>query len=161
MMTKYFSYVCILLTTVLLLGSCDRSNDPEKNDPRAVFVGDYTFASTGDIDIYAGTIKVAALPMDQEGEMSISLAEKDNAVWIVAEGDSLLAYVSENRLFIDPTSEQRTFKNLVLDLSFTYSNVILQEDVLSMLMDVMVSATYEEYSLAGRGQVELVANKKK
>ena len=156
---KYFSYVCVFLTATLLFGSCDRSKEPD-SDPRTAFVGDYTFVSTGNIDLYAGVVKVISVPMDTDGELSISRADKENAVWIVAQEDSIMAYISGNRLFMDPMSEQMTFGKMVIDLSFTYKNGELVDDVLTLITEVDATANYEQYSLAGHGQVEVVATKK-
>jgi hypothetical protein len=147
----------ILCMAALMAIACERATD---KDPRTAFVGDYNFVSTGNIDLYADSMKVATLPMDKKGELAISLADTANAVWLVAEGDSTIARVSDNRLFIDPATEKRTFNNLVLNLSYTYSAATLEHDSLSMVTNVEITATYMGRSLSGRGKVDVVATKK-
>ena len=148
----------ILCLAALMIAACERAAD---NDPREVFVGDYTFVSKGNIDLYADSLKVITVPLDKKGEMSLSLADKDNELWMVAEGDSTIARLSDGRLFIDPATEQQTFKNLVLTLSYTYTPVTLENDQLSLTSDVEATATYKEtYTLSGRGQVNITATKK-
>ena len=147
-----------LFLAMLLITACER---PANTDPREAFVGDYTFVSKGNIDLYAGGLKVITVPLDKEGEMSLSLADKDNELWMVAEGDSTIARISDGRLFIDPATEQQTFKDLVLSLSYTYTPATLDSNQLSLTTNVEATATYKEkYSLSGRGQVDVTATKK-
>ena len=147
----------ILLATATLLVSCER---PAAEDPRQAFVGDYDFVSTGNIDIYADSLKLFSLPMDKTSEMKLSPAEKDNELWLIAEGDSTIARLSDGRLFIDPATEQRTYGGIVLTLSYTYSPATLENDRLSLTSTVEISATHKDRSLSGRGQVDIVATKK-
>ena len=74
-------FIFLFLAT-LLIAACER---PADNDPRKAFVGDYTFVSKGNIDLNAGGLKVITVPLDKEGEMSLSLADKDNELLMVAE----------------------------------------------------------------------------
>ena len=149
--------IILLCLATLMITACERQKD---NDPRKDFVGDYTFVSKGNIDLYAGVLKITTIPMDKKSEMSLSLADKDNELWMVAEGDSTIARLSDGRLFIDPTTEQQTFKDLVLTLSYTYTPATLENDQLSLTSNVEITATYKEHSLSGRGQVDIVATKK-
>jgi len=156
---KNWKFFCaMLLMATLVFCGCDRGMDPTKS--RQAFVGDYTFVSTGNIDLYMGAVMVFTVPMDKEGEFSISLAEKSNAVWIVAEGDSLLASVSGNELFMEPTKEETTMAGVEMKMSFTYGKATLENNRLSWTSDVDITATYQSVSIAGKGQVDFVATKK-
>ena len=55
----------MLLMATLVFCGCDRGWDPTKS--REAFVGDYTFVSTGNIDLYMGAVKAFTVPMDKEG----------------------------------------------------------------------------------------------
>jgi hypothetical protein len=91
----------VAAVAVVALAACEgKKNDepqPEPQpqvDPREVFVGEYTLASTGNIDLYAAGVKLFTIPLDNESEMTITLGEEENTVWVIAGGDSTLAYVS-------------------------------------------------------------------
>jgi len=156
MITKYFTKVFAVVMAALMLTACEGN----KKDPREAFVGDYTFTSKGNIDLYAGTLKLFTIPMDNTGELSIVLGKEENNLWVVSDGDTIQAYASGNQLFMDPTSEQTTFKELVLDLSFTYGKATLVENQLSWTSDVAITATYKGRNLVGSGKVDIVATKK-
>ena len=131
-----------------------------KVDPREAFVGEYTFTSTGNIDLYAGTLKLFTIPMDNKGEMNITLSDSTNAVWVRAENDSTIAFVSGNNLFMEPTTDETTFGELVMQLAFTYGKGTLENDTLSMDTYVAIQASYRDRSLSGNGKVGIVAVRK-
>lgn len=157
MLKKYLTRAFVALSAALTLVACEG----QKTDPREAFVGEYSFVTTGDIDLYAEGVKVDTYPLDQEGEMSISLGDKENAVFVKIDKDSTTAYVSGNQLFMEPTHEEATFKELVMSIKFIYGKGELVEDRLTMSADVEVKATYREtISLSGSGTVNIVATKK-
>lgn len=160
MLTKYFTKACVVLSAVLTLVACEGSKQGPSSDPRDAFIGDYTFVSDGDIDLYAGALKLFTIPLDQSGEMSIAYGNESNTVWVIAEGDSTIAYVSGNQMFMDPTTDEATFGELVMHLSFTYGKATLDGKQLSWTFDVEIAAEYKTYSLSGSGQVDIVATKK-
>ena len=152
---KHWRTICAILLAAVVLCSCERS----ASDARKPFIGDYTFVSTGNIDLYAGSVKVITVPMDKDGEMSITPADKDNTVWIIAENDSLLAYVSGTEMFMDPTTDSTTIGGILMQMSFTYGRATLTDNQLSWKTDVEITATYRSMSLRGTGQVDIVATK--
>ena len=161
MTTMNNNIMCAIMLMAVLLCGCKRNQEQvEPQDPRQAFVGDYTFVSTGDIDLYMGSVKVITVPMNKDGEMSITLAQEDNAVWIIAEGDSLEAYVSGNLLFMEPTTDEVTMSGLVMEMAFTYSKATLTGNQLSWTSTVDITATYQSLSVSGSGQVDIVATKK-
>ena len=89
-MKKQLLFVAAL-ATVLFFTSCEGTNP--QTDPRAAFIGDYSFVSTGEIEIYLGALKLITFPMNQEGELSILPGDKSNTVWVKAENDSTIAYI--------------------------------------------------------------------
>jgi len=159
MQTTYFKNMCALLLVAVLWCGCEGGGLNPKN-AREAFVGDYTFVSTGDVDLYMGATKVITIPMDQKGEMTIALAEKSNAVWIIADNDSTLASVSENELFIEPTEEEVTMAGIDMQMSFTHSKATLVNKQLSWTSTMDITATYRSMSLSGKGQVDIVATRK-
>lgn len=157
MLKKYLTRAFVVLSAALTLVACEGT----KTDPRQAFVGDYNYVTTGDIDLYAGGVKIYTFPMDQEGEMSIALAEKENAVWVKVMGDSTIAYVSGKQLFMDPSYEEAVYNDLVMNVKFVFSKAELVENQLAFTADVEINATYRETINAnGSGTVNIVATKK-
>lgn len=156
MHTKYFTRLCAVLLAVMLLSACERA----QKDTRTDFVGDYSFVSKGSIDLYAGSLKLITIPMDRSGEMTISPGDDPSHVWVVASGDSTLGHVSGKELFMDPTTDQSTYGNIVMDLSFKYGKATLKNDMLSWATDVEIMATYMSQTVSGVGTVDIVATKK-
>ena len=154
---KCFIRTCAILMAVFTLCACE---GPNSQDPREAFVGDYTFTSTGQVDLYAGSFKFASVPMDEKGELSIALATKTDEVWIIAENDTTPGHVSGNNLFMDPATVEETFGEIVMTLAFTYGKATLNHDTLSFPTNVVITATYQDKSLSPNGQVDIVAIKK-
>ena len=147
-----------VVAAVVALSACE--NKGPKTDPRDVFVANYAFTSTGEIDLYVGDLKIITAPLDQRGEFSIVLGNEANTVFVISGNDTALAYVSGNNLFMDPTTDRATYGEMEMELNFTYGKATLEEDVLILPSDVDVIATYRDYNLSGHGQVEVVATKK-
>ena len=76
---------CAIFMAVLTLSACERASQPK--DARDAFVGDYTFTSTGSVDIFAGELKVYTIPMSETGELSIAKDSVPNRVMMVAGND--------------------------------------------------------------------------
>ena len=160
MQTKYLTRIFAILLAILTFAACDRSKEEPSTDPRDIFVGDYSFESVGSIDLYAGLVKVVTVPMDQKGELSIVPGDKDDMVWIIASGDTALAYVSDNQLLMEPTEDEATFGDLVMEMSFTYGKATLKDNQLSWTSDVDITASYKDHLFLGSGKVDIVATKK-
>ena len=156
MFVKYLTRTCAVLLAALMLSACENT----MKDYREPFLGDYTFVSKGSVDMYDGATKLISIPMNEMGTLSILPGDDLNHVWVVAEGDSTLARVSDNELFMDPTTDVSKFGEVVMELSFTYGTATLEGDRLSFVTDVTVKATYQSQSLYGTGEVEIVATKK-
>ena len=154
---KHLKILCAILLVAVMLWGCERGGGA---DARTSFLGDYTFVSNGDIDLYAGSVKVVTVPLDKEGEMSIVAADKANTVWIIAENDTALAYISGSELFMEATKDTTTIGGVSMEMSFTYGRATLVENKLSWTTDVDITATYKSMSLSGKGKVDIVATKK-
>ena len=154
-----FARTCAVLMTILLLTACDRSKQPEI-DPREAFVGNYSFTSTGSVDLYLGELKMASYPMNEQGEMSIALAQKPDEVMVIVEKDTSLAHVADNYLLIEPSTAVEKFGEVEMTFSFTYGKATINNRVLTFPTDVSISAVYQDKTVSGSGQVEVVAVKK-
>ncbi len=161
MQTKSLTRFFAILLAILTFAACDRSKEEEPStDPRDIFVGDYSFVSTGSIDLYASGVKVYTVPMNEKGNLSIALGKEANTVWVIAAGDTTLAYVSNNQLLMEPIEDEATFGDLVMEMSFTYGKATLKDNQLSWTSDVDITASYKEHILSGIGTVDIVATKK-
>lgn len=154
-----FARTCAVLMTILLLTACDRTKQPEI-DPREAFVGEYSFVSTGSVDLYLGEQKMASYPMNEQGEMSIALAQKPDEVMVIVENDTSLAHVADNYLLIEPSTAVEKFGEVEMTFSFTYGKAMISNSVLTFPTNVSISAAYQGKTVSGSGQVEIVAVKK-
>lgn len=152
---KYFTRTCAILLATLLMSACEGT----KKDVREPFIGEYTFVSTGDVDLYAGVLKITTIPMNEEGKLSIFAADEPNQVWMVAGEDTTLGHVKGNELYLDSLNAQSTYNNLVLNISFTYEKATLEGNQLSWVTNAKISATYNALYLSGIGKVNIVATK--
>ena len=157
MINKYFSKICAVLMAVMVFASCERNDG---KDPRAAFVGDYTFVTNGSIEIDGVLPPANTLPIHEEGELSIVLADKENAIWMIADNDSSLAYVSGNQFIMEPSTDKMNVGEAVLILDYSYSPAILKDNGWTMISDAEVTATYRDKTLTGSGEVIVTATKK-
>ena len=146
-----------IFMAVLTLSACERASQPK--DARDAFVGDYTFTSTGSVDIFAGDLKVFTIPMRETGELSIAKDAVPNRVMMVAENDTSYGYVSDNYLFLDSLKAVETYGEIDMHLSFTYGKATLSHDTLSIPTNVVITASYQDKNLSGVGKVDVVAIK--
>ncbi len=167
---KYFAKFCAVLMAVMVCVSCERKSSVE-DDPRTPFVGDYTFVSDGSIEfnlpiplpqILPDFPQSKTLPIHETGELSIALADKDNVIWVIADKDTSLAYVSGNKFFMKPSTQKKAFGGVVeMVLDYTYSGAELKDNKFTLTSYVDVTAAYQEIKITGKGEVEVVATKKK
>ena len=157
---KHLKYVCATLLIATVLCGCKHDEQAPEEDVRTAFIGDYTFVSSGAIDLYWESTKMATVPMDKEGELSIVAGEASNEVWVVAEGDSAQAYIAGDELLMKPMQTETTIASMELDMAFTYGTAKLVNNQLSMTAYVDINATYKSAHFAGNGQVDVVATKK-
>lgn len=164
MIKKYVKGVLAVMIAVVALSACENKQqqpvEEPQIDPREAFVGDYKYVTSGDIDLYIGALPFNTVPLDYEGDMAITLGDEQNTLWVKAEGDSVVAYVSGSQLFLDPVVKETTFGELDMQLSFTFSKATLEGDKLSCSSDVEISASFMDYSLLGSGKVDVVSTKK-
>lgn len=149
---------CAIFMAVLTLSACERASQPK--DARDAFVGDYTFTSTGSVDIFAGNLKMFTVPMHETGELSIAKDSVPNRVMMVAENDTSYGYVSNNYLFLDSLKAVETYGEIDMNLSFTYGKATLSHDTLSIPTNVVITASYQDKNLSGVGKVDVVAIQK-
>ena len=146
-----------IFMAVLTLSACERASQPK--DARDAFVGDYTFTSTGSVDIFAGKLKVFTIPMSETGELSIAKDSVPNRVMMIAGNDTSYGRVSDNYLFLDSLKAVETFGEIDMNLSFTYGKATLSYDTLSIPTNVVITASYQDKNLSGVGKVDVVAIK--
>lgn len=154
---NFITRTLAVLMAVWMLSACERE---KQTDPRDAFIGKYSFVTKGNIDLYAGSLKIATFPMNEKGELSISAAASNpNDVVVVAENDTTIGHISGNYLFLDPTSAVETFGIIDMHLDFTYGKATLSNNTLSFVTEVAISASYNDMSLTGNGKVDIVATK--
>ena len=126
----------------------------------ATFIGNYSFYSSGSVDLYADSTKIVSYPMNEEGEMSIAPATKPDEVMVIAGNDTSIGHVSDNYLLIEPTTAVEKFGEMDMNLSFTYGKATFTNRVLTFPTNVTITATYQDMTFSGYGQVDIVAIKK-
>lgn len=160
MRKNYFSRTCAVLMTLLLLTACEKATEPQPKDPREAFIGNYSFYSSGSVDLYADSTKIVSYPMNEEGEMSIAPAPQPDDVMVIAGNDTSIGHVSDNYLLIEPTTAVEKFGEMDMNLSFTYGKATFTNRVLTFPTKVSITATYQDMTFSGYGQVDIVAIKK-
>ena len=160
MTNKYFAKFCAVLMAVTVFVSCERKSAVD-DDPRTPFVGDYEFVSEGSVVFDGIPAPLNVLPINEEGEMSIFLADKDNAVWVTVDKDSSLAYIRSNQLFMEPSTDRMNIGEAELMLTYSYSGAALKDNQLTIITYADVIASYQDKVITGKGEVEVVATKKK
>lgn len=162
MINKYLAKFCAVLMAVTVFVSCERKSSVE-DDPRMPFVGDYTFVSDGSIEfnlpIPLPNIS-PILPIHETGEMSITLANKDKAVWVIVDKDSSLAYIRDNQLYMEPSTDRMTVGDAEMVFKYSYSGAALKDNKLTIMTYADVTASYQDKTITGKGEVEVVATKK-
>lgn len=145
---------------VVLCASCERKS-PVDVDSRAPFVGDYEFVSDGSIVFEDVPGPLNVIPIHETGVMTIALADKSNAVWVIADKDSSMAYIRDSQLFMEPSTDRMTFDKVGLEMviDYTYSGAALKDNKLTIITYADVIASYQDKSLTGKGEVEVVATK--
>ena len=159
MTNKYFAKFCAVLMAVTVFVSCERKSSVD-DDPRTPFVGDYTFVSEGSIVFDDIPAPLNVLPVNESGDMSISLANKDQAVWVIVDKDSSLAYIRDNQLYMEPSTDIMTVGNAEMVFSYSYSGAALKDNKLTIMTYADVTASYQDKTITGKGEVEVVATKK-
>ncbi len=160
MRKNYFSRTCAVMMTLLLLTACEKATEPQPKDPREAFIGNYSFYSSGSVDLYADSAKIGSYPMNEEGEMSIAPATEPNDVMVIAENDTSVGHIADGYLLIEPTTAVEKFGKMDMNLSFTYGKAALNNRVLTFPTNVSITATYQDVTFSGYGQVDIVAIKK-
>jgi len=155
---NFFAAMGVVMTLALGFCACENNAQPNPSDS---FVGKYDYVVAGQVDLYAGTLKFVSVPMDNQGELSIIPGDEANTVRVIVENDTTIGHVSGDYLFLDPTSSYEMYGQLGMNMTFTYSKATLRNDSLTFKTDVDIIATFKDYDLSGKGQVDVVAVRKR
>lgn len=156
---KNWKFICTIVMVAAVLCGCERGQvDPK--DPRAAFVGDYTYVSTGEIDLYLGSMPVGNLPLDDEGEFTLVLGKASNEILMIEENDTAVAVVSNNTIYLEPVTQIESMAGIDMEVIYDYGEATLINNQLDWQVEVSVTATYQGAVLSGSGPIEIVATKK-
>ena len=140
-----------------VLCGCERG----QVDPRVAFVGDYSYVSTGEVDLYLGGVPVGEqLPLDNEGEFTLVLGEASNEILMIEENDTTVAVVSNNTIYLEPLTQIESMGEVDMEITYDYGEATLINNQLDWQGEVSVKATYKGAVLSGSGPMEIVATKK-
>lgn len=156
---KNWKFICTIVMVAAVLCGCERGCiDP---DPRVAFVGDYSYVSTGEVDLYLGGVPVGEqLPLDNEGEFTMVLGEASNEILMIEENDTTVAVVSNNTIYLEPLTQIESMGEVDMEITYDYGEATLINNQLDWQGEVSVKATYKGAVLSGSGPMEIVATKK-
>ena len=157
---KNWKFICTIVMVAAVLCGCERCPvDPK--DPRVAFVGDYSYVSTGEVDLYLGGVPVGEqLPLDNEGEFTLVLGEASNEILMIEENDTTVAVVSNNTIYLEPLTQIESMGEVDMEITYDYGEATLINNQLDWQCEVSVKATYKGAVLSGSGPMEIVATKK-
>jgi len=144
------------LVAMFCLISCEGN----RVDPRDAFVGEYSFAASGSVDLYMGATKLYTVPLDETGTFTITKAEEDGEVLIIGYNDTIHASVSGKHLLFESTTTNYEYEGVKLQMTFVYGKATLEENQLHWNTDVQATGSYGAFSASGTGQIAVVATKR-
>lgn len=153
---KNWKFICTIVMVAAVLCGCERG----QVDPRVAFVGDYSYVSTGEIELYMGGKPVGELPLDNEGEFTFVLGEASNEILMIEENDTTVAVVSNNTIYLEPVTQIDSLAGVDMEIIYDYGEATLVNNQLDWQCEVSVKATYQGAVLSGSGPIEIVATKK-
>ena len=154
---KNWKFICTIVMVAAVLCGCERG----QVDPRVAFVGDYSYVSTGEVDLYLGGVPVGEqLPLDNEGEFTLVLGEASNEILMIEENDTTVAVVSNNTIYLEPLTQIESMGEVDMEITYDYGEATLINNQLDWQGEVSVKATYKGAVLSGSGPIEIVATKK-
>lgn len=154
---KNWKFICTIVMVAAVLCGCERG----QVDPRVAFVGDYSYVSTGEVDLYLGGVPVGEqLPLDNEGEFTLVLGEASNEILMIEENDTTVAVVSNNTIYLEPLTQIESMGEVDMEITYDYGEATLINNQLDWQGEVSVKATYKGAVLSGSGPMEIVATKK-
>ena len=153
---KNWKFICTIVMVAAVLCGCERG----QVDPRVAFVGDYSYVSTGEIDIYMGAVPAGKLPLDNEGEFTMVLGEASNEILMIEENDTTVAVVSNNTIYLEPVTVIESMAGVDMEITYDYGEATLINNQLDWQVEVSIKATYQGAVLSGSGPIEIVATKK-
>lgn len=156
MRMKNWKFICTIVMVAAVLCGCERG----QVDPRVAFVGDYSYVSTGEIDIYLGVVPAGKLPLDYEGEFTLELGKASNELLMIDGNDTTVAVVSNNTIYLEPVTQIESMGGVDMEITYDYGEATLINNQLDWQVDVSVTATYQGAVLSGSGPIEIVATKK-
>ena len=157
MRMKNWKFICTIVMVAAVLCGCERG----QVDPRVAFVGDYSYVSTGEVDLYLGGVPVGEqLPLDNEGEFTLVLGEASNEILMIEENDTTVAVVSNNTIYLEPLTQIESMGEVDMEITYDYGEATLINNQLDWQGEVSVKATYKGAVLSGSGPMEIVATKK-
>ena len=160
-MKKSFPFIVMMLLAVAVLCSCERGKSDPK-DARDAFLGDYTYTYVvpDSIPIYMGSTLMDYFPLEGEGEFSLIEGDTVNELWMIDSGDTALAIVTGNKIYLEPVTLTETFNGIEIETRYNYGYGVLSGNRITWTVDVFMSATYTGLTMSGSGLMDLVATKK-
>lgn len=153
---KNWKFICTIVMVAAVLCGCERS----QVDPRVAFVGDYSYVTTGEIDLYLDSVPVGAMPLNNVGEFTFVLGEASNELLMIDGNDTTVAVVSNNTIYLEPVTQIDSLAGVDMEIIYDYGEATLVNNQLDWQCEVSVKATYQGAVLSGSGPIEIVATKK-
>ncbi len=153
---KNWKFICTIVMVAAVLCGCERG----QVDPRVAFVGDYSYVTTGEIELYLGDVSAGKMPLDNEGEFTFVLGKASNEILMIDENDTTVAVVSNNTIYLEPMTQIESMGEVDMEVIYDYGEATLINNQLDWQVEVSIKATYKGAVLSGSGPIEIVATKK-
>lgn len=148
-------WLALGLMAVLLM-ACSESN---KIDPRDEVVGNYTFSATGNLDFNVMGEKYS-MPLEGNGDFSISKSGEKDKVMVHIFGDSVYATYKNNSFTLDEDSYELEMNEMSMEVSVTNPTIAREGEALSWDTDLRAVIQYGGMGLIGKGNVSMRGKKK-
>lgn len=155
---KNWKFICTIVMVAAVLCGCERGH--VDTDPRVAFVGDYSYVTTGEIELYLGDVSAGKMPLDNEGEFTFVLGKASNEILMIDENDTTVAVVSNNTIYLEPMTQIESMGGVDMEVIYDYGEATLVNNQIDWQVEVSIKATYLGSVLSGSGPIEIVATKK-
>lgn len=136
-----------MLMTALMVVGCTTQNGV---DPRDELVGSYHFTTDGQL-VFTVFGETETVPINGDGQFTISKSGEKNKVVIAIFNDSVYATLNKNELRLDDDSYSVEFDGTSVEAKVSNDKIQIAEKKLSWETDLEAVIKYNGIGIVGRG----------